>query len=91
MGALGWGITKLPFLHDYSVEPGGCVAARYGANKIQQIYSKTTAIMLYINLQQFTKVKYYKLLILNWMDDKYRWVQDLGNVVIIVDHRTFNP
>ena len=56
-GCLGLSHYETPVFARLFGRAGRWRSARYGANKIQQIYSKTTAIMLYINLQQFTKLK----------------------------------
>ena len=59
-GCLGLGHYETPVIARLFGRAGRWWAARCGANKIQQIYSKTTAIVLYINLQQFTRLKYHK-------------------------------
>ena len=73
-GCLGLGHYETPVIARLFCRAGRWWAARCGANKIQQIYSKTTAIMLYINLQQITKLKYYKYLLLNCLSCKFRRV-----------------
>jgi len=54
LGALGWAITKLPFLHDDSAEPGGGGPLAVVLKKYSKITARQPLLcftLIYNNLQ----------------------------------------